>query len=346
MEIKTKNLSNFILKNVNLNVKNGEIFALLGPNGAGKTTLLNTISGLIPYDGNISFNGAPIDELPTEKRGVAYLFQDICLFPHMTVLENVAYPLKIKLNKIAANKKAAEILKSMNVFEFANNYPTRLSGGEKQKIAIARALAAQPRILLLDEPFKSIDINTAAYLREELKSLLKNLKITAIYVTHSFSEAEEMADRLGILINGEIRKIGDAKEVFFNSTDSEVSNFIGSPNILNIDSLKPVNSSLFEADCGGLNIIAPHNGKDIRKLAILSRNVIISPPNGQTQGLNQFEGNIIDITQGNSHFKIKIAAGKNILFSEISKDAFNDSKIKIGDKILITLKINKIKVYQ
>ena len=348
MEIKTKNLSNFILKNVNLTIKDGEIFALLGPNGAGKTTLLNTISGLISYDGNIFFNGEAIDKLPAEKRGVGYLFQDLCLFPHMTVLENVAYPLKTKIraNKTAAKEKAAEILKSMNLSEFANHYPARLSGGEKQKIAIARALAAQPRILLLDEPFKSIDVNTAAYLREELKSLLKNLKITAVYVTHSFSEAEEMADRLGILINGEIRAIGEAKEVFFNSTDGKVLNFIGAPNILNIDSLKPVNSGLFEADCGGLNIIAPHNGKDIRKLAILSRNILLSPRNGQTPGFNQFEGDIINIVSINSHFKIKIAAGRNILFSEISKAAFNGSKIKTGDKILLTLKLNGIKAYK
>jgi ABC-type Fe3+/spermidine/putrescine transport system ATPase subunit len=344
MEIKIKNLSNFILKNANLDIKAGEIFALLGPNGAGKTTLLNAISGLIPYDGNIFFNGSSIDKLPAEKRGISYLFQDICLFPHMTVLENVAYPLKTKINKMEANEKAAKILKSMNLFEFANHYPTRLSGGEKQKIAIARALSAKPRILLLDEPFKSIDINTAAYLREELKNLLKKLKVTAIYVTHSFSEAEEMSKRLGILINGKFRHIGASREVFFNSNDKDVSNFIGSPNILNIDSLKALGSGLCGAECGGMNIIIPHSGKGVSKLAILSKDIGISSHNGGAPKLNQFEGDIIDIAEDNSHFKIKIAAKKNILFSKISKTVFDGFKIKTGDKINIILSLNKIRM--
>ncbi|MCK5583310.1 MAG: ABC transporter ATP-binding protein, partial [Elusimicrobiales bacterium] len=340
----TKNLSNFILKNVNLTIKDGEIFALLGPNGAGKTTLLNTISGLISYDGSIFFNGEAIDKLPAEKRGVGYLFQDLCLFPHVTVLENVAYPLKtkIKANKTAAKEKAAEILKSMNLF--ADLYPTRLSGGEKQKIAIARALSSKPRILLLDEPFKSIDLNTAAYLREELKNLLKEFKITAIYVTHSFFQAEEMADRLGILIDGRLLHIGGARDIFFDSHDNEVSDFIGSPNILNIDSLKALGTGLFEAECGGMNIIVPHWGKPAGKLAILSKDIRISPRNGGATKLNQFEGDIIDILHCDSHFKIKIAAKKNILFSEISKTVFDGFKIKAGDKVNIMLNLNGIRM--
>jgi len=344
MEIKTKNLSNFILKNLNLNIKDGEIFALLGPNGAGKTTLLNAIAGLIPYDGNVFFNGVPIDDLPTEKRGVGYLFQDLCLLPHMTVFKNIAYPIKNKTNKTIPEKKVLKILKSMNISEFADYYPARLSGGEKQKVAMARVLAAEPRILLLDEPFKSVDFNTAKYMREELKILLKNLKITTIYVTHNFEEAQEMSDRVGILINGEIRGTGKAEEIFFNSVDNEVSNFIGSPNILNIDSLKLLNSGLFEIECGGLNIIAPHNGKKIKKMAIFPKDIVISPRDGQTQKFNQFEGDIIDIVSINSHFKIKIAAGKSILFSEISKAVFNSLKLKQGDKVNINLNLNGIRL--
>ncbi len=344
MEIKIKNLSNFILKEVNLNIAGGEIFALLGPNGAGKTTLLNTISGLIPYGGNIFFNGEPIDRLPAEKRKTGYLFQDICLFPHMTVLENVAYPLKNKIDKNAANEEAIKILKSMNLFKFASHYPARLSGGEKQKIAIARTLSSKPRILLLDEPFKSIDLNTAAYLREELKNLLKEFKITAIYVTHSFFQAEEMADRLGILIDGRLLHIGGARDIFFDSHDNEVSDFIGSPNILNIDSLKALGTGLFEAECGGMNIIVPHWGKPAGKLAILSKDIRISPRNGGATKLNQFEGDIIDILHCDSHFKIKIAAKKNILFSEISKTVFDGFKIKAGDKVNIMLNLNGIRM--
>ncbi|MCK4936367.1 MAG: ABC transporter ATP-binding protein [Elusimicrobiales bacterium] len=344
MEIKTKNLSNFILKNVNLDIKDGEIFALLGPNGAGKTTLLNTISGLSPYYGNIFFNGSSINDLPAEKRGAGYLFQEICLFPHMTVLENTAYPLKTKMDKTIANEKATEILKSMNLLKFANLYPGRLSGGEKQKIAIARALSAKPRILLLDEPFKSIDINTAAHLREELKNLLKKLKVTAIYVTHSFSHAEEMADRSGILIDGKLLHTGAKHEMFFKSHKNEVSNFIGSPNILNIDSLKTLDSGLCEAQCGDIKIVLPPSGGTMGKLAILSKDIGIAPRNESSTKFNQFEGNIIDISEKDFHFKIKIAAGKNILFSEISKPVFDNFKIKTGNKINVTLNLNNIRM--
>ena len=212
--IELRDIENYVCRGANLNVFSGELLVLLGPNGAGKTTLLNIIAGLTGYKGSVLFDGRPIDELPTREREVGYLFQDLVLFPHLDVASNTAYGLRAEgwpNEKIEPRVK--ELLRLLKIEHLATAYPWRLSGGEKQRVVLARALAPYPRILLLDEPLSSLDWQTSQYLRFELKGLQQKLGITTLYVTHDLTEAKEVADRMAIILEGRIEQIGRPEDL-------------------------------------------------------------------------------------------------------------------------------------
>jgi len=206
--IELRNIENYACRGVNLNVLSGELLVLLGPNGAGKTTLLNIIAGLTGYKGSVLFDGRPIDELPARERRAGYLFQDLVLFPHLDVASNIAYGLRARRwpnEKIEL--RVRELLRLFKMEHLATAYPRRLSGGEKQKVALSRALAPYPKILLLDEPLSSLDWQTSRYLRSELKGIQQQLGITTLYVTHDITEAREVADRIAVIREGRIQQI-------------------------------------------------------------------------------------------------------------------------------------------
>jgi len=212
--IELLNIENHVCRGVNLKVFSGELLVLLGPNGAGKTTLLNIIAGLIGYKGSVLFDGRPIDELPTRERKVGYLFQDLVLFPHLDVASNIAYGLRVqRWSNEKIELRVKELLRLLKIEHLATAYPWHLSGGEKQKVALSRALAPYPRILLLDEPLSSLDWQTSQYLRFELKGLQQKLGITTLYVTHDLTEAKEVADRMAIILEGRIEQIGKLEDL-------------------------------------------------------------------------------------------------------------------------------------
>lgn len=194
------------LHDINLTVPEGELFVLLGPSGAGKSTLLQLIAGLLDYKGRIFFNGDCIDRMPPHRRRVGYLFQDLRLFPHLTVRKNLMLAMiHLKANRPKKHRKAAELLELFGITHLAERFPSDMSGGEKQRAALARAIATEPRILLLDEPFSSLDQRTAEHLRIELKRHQRHFRITTIFVTHNRLEARQLADRLGVIRKGRLR---------------------------------------------------------------------------------------------------------------------------------------------
>jgi len=206
--IELRNIENYACRRVNLNVLSGELLVLLGPNGAGKTTLLNIIAGLTGYKGSVLFDGRPIDELPARERKAGYLFQDLVLFPHLDVASNIAYGLRVqRWSNEKIELRVRELLRLFKMEHLATAYPWRLSGGEKQKVALSRALAPYPKILLLDEPLSSLDWQTSRYLRSELKGIQQQLGITTLYVTHDITEAREVADRIAVIREGRIQQI-------------------------------------------------------------------------------------------------------------------------------------------
>lgn len=226
--IRLENVStNYCLENINLNIKDSELMVLLGPSGAGKTTILNIIAGLEDYSGSVLYDSQRVDNLAARKRKVGYLFQDNNLFPHLNVYSNLIYGLKIKNTpKKVIKKKAKKIIDLLDIKDIVERYPKNLSGGEKQRAALARALITSPKILLLDEPMSSLDYRISVYLRREIKLLQQKLGITTVYVTHNFKEAEEMADRIAVINDGRLEQVADKNRIFNKPKNEKVKNFL------------------------------------------------------------------------------------------------------------------------
>ncbi|GGM98459.1 iron ABC transporter ATP-binding protein [Thermus composti] len=218
-----------VLKGVDLEVHPGEILALLGPSGCGKTTLLRVIAGLeAPEAGRVFLEGRDITGLPPEKRGIGFVFQDYALFPHLTALGNVAFGLKGK-DRLARAQKA---LDRVGMTLFQHRKPHELSGGQQQRVALARALAPGPKLVLLDEPFSSLDAGLRAATREEVRKVLKETGTTAILVTHDQEEALSFADRLGVMRGGRLLQVGTPEEVYLKPKTPFVAQFLGRTNLL------------------------------------------------------------------------------------------------------------------
>ena len=223
--------------NVSFEVADGEFFAMLGPSGSGKTTSLRLIAGFEkPTAGKIMIHGARTENIPPYERNVNTVFQDYALFPHMTVLKNVAYGLMVKgLPKKVYHQKANEILEIVKLGKMGWRYPAQLSGGQRQRVALARALINEPRVLLLDEPLGALDLKLRKQMQVELKALQRQVGITFIYVTHDQDEALSMSDRLAVFKDGQIEQIGTPEEIYEYPASEFVADFVGDANIINAD---------------------------------------------------------------------------------------------------------------
>jgi multiple sugar transport system ATP-binding protein len=218
------------LDELDLSIADGEFFALLGPSGCGKTTLLRTIAGLeVASGGRVEIGDRDVTDLQPGRRDVAMVFQDYALFPHMTVAENIAYPLKIKkLNRMARQGKAAETAAALGLSELLGRRPGQLSGGQQQRVALARAMACHPQVFLLDEPLSNLDARLRLEARTFLKRLQRELGVTTVFVTHDQAEALALADRIAVMQGGRIRQVGTPVEVFRRPANTFVAGFIGS----------------------------------------------------------------------------------------------------------------------
>jgi len=343
--IELKNISNFICRDVNLKVNDQEFLVFLGPIGSGKTTLLNIIAGLAEYEGSVNYGGHPVDLIPTSDRKVGYLFQDLLLFPHLTVEKNIAYgPAARGVSPALKNQRVKEMIAFLSLESLAHRYPRNLSGGEKQRVALARVLAISPEILLLDEPLSSLDFKTAKYLRMEIKRIQKKFRITTIYVTHNLLEAEEMADRIAIIHRGVLQQVGSPEEIFFNPAGEVVSDFIGKPNILKCDRCRILAGGLVEVECGGISIVVPHHGNLIKKIAISPKDIYVSVDEPPGPDLNRFRAIITDIITSGSLIKLKLTLGENSLTSELPGDIFETLGLTVGMEVFLILKFKWIRV--
>jgi ABC-type sugar transport system ATPase subunit len=345
IDIELRNIKNHILRGMDLKIHAGELFVCLGPTGAGKTTLLNVVSGLIPYEGEVFFNGKSMNHTSPRDRKIGYVFQTLSLFPHLNVRANIAYGLRAqKWTAARMEKRIDEILEMMDLYPLANRYPGNLSGGEKQKVALARAIAPFPQVLLLDEPFQNIDLRSTKMIRLECKRLQRELGITTLFVTHQLSEAEEMADRLAVLNRGKLEQIGTPKEVLSNPKNEFVSHFVGSPNIFHCRSSTPLGSGLIEADCDGIKVILPHEGEKVKNVMILPKDVFISSERPPGPYINRFKGQVIDF-QGDGAFKrIRVKVGKHLIDGEVPEGIAFSPHLNIGQEVYVVLKLGKIMV--
>jgi putative spermidine/putrescine transport system ATP-binding protein len=231
----THRYGNFLaVQDVSLEIPGGSLTAFLGPSGCGKSTLLRAIAGFIrPQSGSIAIDGLGIDHLAPNRRGIGIVFQNYALFPHLTVAENVAYgPEAQGLRRAEVRARVDEMLRLVQMEPYAKRLPRELSGGQQQRIALARVLAARPRLLLLDEPFGALDKNLRLDMQIEIKRLQRELNLTTILVTHDQEEAMSMAERIVVLNRGRIEQVGTPSEVYDHPATLFANTFIGSSNLL------------------------------------------------------------------------------------------------------------------
>ncbi|AJQ48627.1 MULTISPECIES: ABC transporter ATP-binding protein [Pseudomonas] len=240
-----------VFENIDCHIERGEFVTLLGPSGCGKSTLLRCIAGLTPVDsGQILLDGHDIVPLSPQKRGIGMVFQSYALFPNMTVEQNVAFGLRMQ--KVKADESQArvrEVLALVELGNFAGRYPHQLSGGQCQRVALARSLVTRPRLLLLDEPLSALDARIRKHLREQIRAIQRELGLTTIFVTHDQEEALTMSDRIFLMNQGRIVQSGDAETLYTAPVDLFAAGFIGNYNLLDADSAsrllqRPVTSRL------------------------------------------------------------------------------------------------------
>ena len=219
--------------NVSFGIEKGKLIGLLGPSGSGKTTILRMIAGLeTPDNGDIIIDGKVINNVPASKRGIGFVFQSYALFRYMTVFENIAFGLRVlKKSDSEIRDRVAELVKLIGLDGLENRYPSQLSGGQRQRVAFARALAPNPQLLLLDEPFAAIDAKVRQELRHWLKEMIAKLGVTSIFVTHDQDEAIEVADEIIIMNKGRIDQIGKPLDVYSTPKTAFVASFFGQPSI-------------------------------------------------------------------------------------------------------------------
>lgn len=236
--LKIKNLSKTIgstkiLDDVNISVNDGEFLILVGPSGSGKSTILRTIAGLeSPSSGNILIDSKDITELSPKDRDIAMVFQNYALYPHLTVFENLAFPLRVKkINSSEITKLVDRTSDLLGVKKYLSKKPKELSGGERQRVALGRAIIRNPKLFLMDEPLSNLDAKLRTHMRAELLSLHRSLSSTIVYVTHDQIEALTMGDRIVILNSGKVQQIGTPEEVYKYPVNTFVASFIGNPSM-------------------------------------------------------------------------------------------------------------------
>lgn len=227
-----------VFENIDCHIERGEFITLLGPSGCGKSTLLRCMAGLTPVDsGQILLDGQDIVPLSPQKRGIGMVFQSYALFPNMTVEQNVAFGLRMqKVKADESQQRVREALELVELGTFAGRYPHQLSGGQCQRVALARSLVTRPRLLLLDEPLSALDARIRKHLREQIRAIQRELGLTTIFVTHDQEEALTLSDRIFLMNQGRIVQSGDAETLYTAPVDLFAAGFIGNYNLLDADS--------------------------------------------------------------------------------------------------------------
>jgi molybdate/tungstate transport system ATP-binding protein len=349
-----KDWKDFSLKNIDLEVKKGEYFVILGPTGAGKTLLLETIAGFhIPDRGEIGIEGHGVTNLPPERRRIGFIYQDYSLFPHFTVEENIEFGLKLRRSASSDTnrKRMKEIMDWLDISHLAHRYPTTLSGGEQQKVAIARAIAVEPSILLLDEPLSALDLRTRDYIREELKQIKKELGITMLHVTHDQTEAMVLADRIAVMMRGRIMQVGTPYEIFNKPRNEEIADFVGVENILS-GMVRNNENGIAEIRIGvGVAMGRDNHLYDVFalssyqegkvKLFIRPEDIVLSTSRGESSARNVVRAKIEEMSHMGPLIRVRMDNGLIALITKQSRESLGLQK---GDEVYATFKATSVHV--
>ncbi|MDJ0943660.1 MAG: putative 2-aminoethylphosphonate ABC transporter ATP-binding protein [Kiloniellales bacterium] len=343
----TKAFGAFVaIRDVSLDIFEGEFVCFLGPSGCGKTTLLRAIAGLdIQSRGRVIQGGEDVSALPPNERDFGIVFQSYALFPNLTVERNVAYGLESrKAGRGETARRVDDLLALVGLPEQKDKYPAQLSGGQQQRIALARALATSPGLLLLDEPLSALDAKVRARLRHEIKALQRRLGVTTIMVTHDQEEALTMADRIVVMNHGVIEQVGTPDEIYREPATAFVADFIGTMNFLPGRAEAPGRVRL-----GDLALACEARGLDAGEgvtLAIRPEDVVIEEP-GRAQA-NSFRAEIEELEFLGSFYRASLAApglGAAALLADLSRNLVRRLGVDAGQTITVTLPVERIRVY-
>jgi iron(III) transport system ATP-binding protein len=329
-----------VVNNISFNIKKGELVCLLGPSGCGKTSTLRLIAGLeTPSSGSIYIEGKCVSDdntfIEPHKRGIGFLFQDFALFPHLTAQENIAWGLT-GIGHINKKFRIEELLKQTSLIEQKNKYPHELSGGEQQRVSLARALAPGPNLILLDEPFSSLDTNLRQDIRDETSRILKETNTTAIVVTHDPEEAMLIADKIILMNKGEIQQEGTAREIYHNPKNNFVASFLGFVNQFN----GLVNGKTIETAVGEFS------NKDFPDKAIVD--IIVRPQDIEFSITNKNKIATIEAIKfvgAKTHIWFNIETKPNKP-KKIMAIISENPKFKAGDKIYFKIKKKKVLIFK
>jgi sulfate/thiosulfate transport system ATP-binding protein len=339
-----KTFGSFVaLRDVCLTIPDGELMALLGPSGSGKTTLLRIIAGLETADiGQILFFDRDVARAGVGQRGVGFVFQHYALFRHMTVLENVAFGLRVRPRRLrpsreAIRQKAEQLLALVQLAGLEGRYPGQLSGGQRQRVALARALAIEPKVLLLDEPFGALDAKVRQGLRRWLRKLHDEIHVTSLFVTHDQEEALEVADRIVVMNLGRIEQTGTPNEVFHQPANEFVMDFLGNVNLFHgrVEGNKAVFGSMVLDHAQG----SASNGKRAR-LFVRPHDLDI---HGTPRGQPSLPAEVMRILSAGPLVKIELQGedGKPINV-EMPHDRFQSSGVQVGDRVHVSPRDAKV----
>lgn len=335
-------LGKFQLKNINFSLGKGEIFVVLGENGSGKTTLLNTIAGFIkPDNGEILLEGRDITQFQPPEREMGYIFQSLALFPHMSVNENILYGTRFRKVK-DVNRKFGEVVRLMKIEYILDRKINRLSGGEKQKVALARALILQPKVLLMDEPTSALSPMERMRVITEMLKIFKDLSQTVIFVTHNVADAYKIGDRIAVMEQGTIVQIGKPREILYHPVSETVASIFGEVNKF-VVSVSECENGICAAQAGHIELFFLGSFKKGEKLNIFIRpeDILIKEGFTKSSARNNFSGVVKNISFAGPLARVEVNAGVTFVVL-ITKQSFEELKIRPGKKIYLSFKITSV----
>jgi len=331
-----------VVKDLNVDVPQGEFLTLLGPSGSGKTTTLMMLAGFeTPTSGEIYLEGEPISSIPPYKRGIGMVFQNYALFPHMTVRENLSFPLEVrKLSKSDTEEKVKKALSMVELDAFGSRMPMQLSGGQQQRVALARALVFEPRLVLMDEPLGALDKKLREQMQYEIKHIHERIGITVVYVTHDQSEALTMSNRIAVFNDGKIQQISTPDVLYEKPDNAFVAQFIGENNQIK-GKVKSINGT----NC----VIETENGEDIVSLkvnvssvgenstiSLRPERVAINTSEGEFE--NKFEAQVKELIYLGDHIRTRVEVCGNDQFIVKVPNSYKGSNLEEGTKVKLSWK--------
>lgn len=308
IEIKalSRKWKSFALDSLDLTIRDGEYFVILGPTGSGKTLLLELLAGFHrPDSGKILINGKDVTDLSPEKRNLAFVYQDYSLFPHMTVKKNIEFGLKMK--KLKAPEKLREISEYLNISHLLERYPLNLSGGEQQRVSLARALVTGPEILMLDEPLSALDPRTQDSAREMLLNVHRKGKLTVLHITHDQTEARIMADKIAVVMDGKLVQAGTPEEIFEKPANDRIADFVGFENVLKGRVLSCEEGLLrIEVEGTVLEAAGEAGIGDTVHAGLRPENIVLSKTFTQSSIRNSLKGTVIEVQSLGALVRVRV----------------------------------------